>query len=365
MVKIHVKLWRRHRQLWLAHLNRESMRQRIIRLLMLFVSLLVVHTLAMVVFESLSIREALWLTVISVTTIGYGDYSATTPMGQLATVVLICFFGIWLLAQLVGEWVDYRIQRRESMLKGEWNWKMFKQHLVIINTPNGDTTVYLERLTQQVRQTPTLSKIPIVLVSDAYSNGLPVRLNDLDIKYVQAKPEQRGVLTRANIGSASYVLIIAGDSQNPVSDSITFDILSRIKAEGAKGRIVAETVQDENKARFLSHGADAVMRPVRAYPELIVRSLAAPGTEQILENLFTFRGDSTYRYDIDLKAVSWKEIVLPILERDLGTPLGYMDKSGLVHTNPAGNTQIEGRAIFVLVRESAVPTLEQIRGCLA
>ncbi len=364
MIKINVRSWLRRKRVWKAHVSRETIKQRILRLLGLFILLIVTHATAMIAFEDLSLRQALWLTVISVTTIGYGDYSATTPAGQLVTVILICFLGIWLLAQLTGEWVDYRIQRRERMLRGEWNWSDMNRHLVIVNLPNRDSTTFLLRLMQQVRQTPELNKLDVVVVTDRFPEGMPVALQALGVVHINSTAEKRGVLDEAGVKTAAYVLVLANESQSLISDSVTLDILDRIRSEGPNARVVAESVQDENRDRFLAMGAMAVMRPVRAYPELIVRALAAPGTERILENLFTYRGDSTYRYDINIGNLSWKKIVLPILEQDLGTPLGYMDDAGVVHTNPSGNSLVSCRAIFILVRDKAVPSLDKVKRCL-
>jgi voltage-gated potassium channel len=47
-------------------------------------------------------------------------------------------------------------------------------------------------------------------------------------------------------------------------------------------------------------GADLVVRPLRGYPEMIIRALAAPGAEKILEDLFTSKGDECWRYDVSV-----------------------------------------------------------------
>ena len=52
------------------------------------------HALAMVYFEGVLWGDAIWLTLTTVTTVGYGDFSALTPIGRSATAVLIYGFGI-------------------------------------------------------------------------------------------------------------------------------------------------------------------------------------------------------------------------------------------------------------------------------
>lgn len=364
MVRLYIRRWRLNRHVYLSHINKESMKQRLLRLLLLFLLLVVLHASAMMVFEDMSLRESLWLTVISVTTIGYGDISASTLWGQLSTVGLICFFGIWLLAQIAGEWVDYRFQLKEKLLRGHWNWRNMENHLVIINSPQQNGDIYLRRLVDQVRQTPQLSKLKIILVTKEFDAELPMWLRERGVVYVDSRGGDDTEFERSGVKAARYVLVLARDSGNPESDSVTLDILDRLREYGTQACITAECVKDVNKKRFLRLGAQGVMRPIRAYPELIVRALAAPGTEEIFENLFSYRGDSTRRYDLTLSKSMWKDVVYAVVECGLGTPLGYMDQQGVVHTNPAAKQPVSGKAIFILVKDELVPDLAEIKACL-
>ncbi|MDO6804740.1 potassium channel family protein, partial [Wenyingzhuangia sp. 1_MG-2023] len=54
--------------------------------LLLFVG---VHALAMMWLESMTPWQAVWLTLTTLATVGYGDVSAQTPLGQLMTIVLM------------------------------------------------------------------------------------------------------------------------------------------------------------------------------------------------------------------------------------------------------------------------------------
>lgn len=92
------------------------------------------HTVLMMVLEGLGAVDALWLTLTTLTTVGYGDLSAATPAGRLATVLLLYLVGITVLAQLTSDYIDYRIERRRRMLEGKWSWDM-RDHLLIVIRP--------------------------------------------------------------------------------------------------------------------------------------------------------------------------------------------------------------------------------------
>ncbi len=345
--------WRR-RHLYARGLFTES-KHRIRQLFLFVAAIILLHTIAMVVFENLTFGDALWLSLTTINTTGYGDLSSSTLIGRTFTVVLMYFLGITLMAQLATEYIEYRIEKKDRKIKGMWNWKTMNQHIVIINTPKHNPELYLERLCKQLRITPKFSELPICIISDKFDNGLPVSLTDSNVIYVHGEARDVNVLNRANIIQAKHVLIVSSDSGKVGSDSATLDILLHLKQLEYQGTIIAEAVKDENRQRFASLGANSVIRPIRAYPELMVRALEAPGTEQFMENLFGHEGDRPVRYDYEFKVSKWASLACELMNSGLGTPVGFIDHSNHVHTNPAPLNPAEGTAILLLVHHNHIP----------
>jgi voltage-gated potassium channel len=124
-------------------------------------------------------------------------------------------------------------------------------------------------------------------------------------------------------------------------------------------------VDDDNRERLYKIGARVVLRPIRSYPEIVVRAMVAPGSEAIIEDFFTHDGDHPQRYAVDLEGVLWYQVVSALAQADFGTAMGYIDPATEhVVPNPAAATRVNSRALIVLVRESAEPSGEQIRECL-
>jgi voltage-gated potassium channel len=171
--------------------------------------------------------------------------------------------------------------------------------------------------------------------------------------------EDSNNLTAVNISSARYIVILAKNAGDAVSDSLTFDILSRIQELGTNATIAAECSIDTNRERLKKVGAHVVIRPIRAYPELLVRSLDSPGTEAVLENLFTHSESHMRRLDVDFTNLQWKQIVLVFLNNDLGMPLAYIDEKG-VHSNPTPDALYSGSSIISLVREEQQVSAEHV-----
>ena len=362
MLRLKVNMWRRRRAEAYASFSTTERKQKIFSLLLMLTALCFVHVLAMMWFEGLSLWDSIWLTLTTITTVGYGDVAAQTVGGRSATIILVYMFGIFLLAQIAGEWIDFRLDRRDRMRKGLWRWKM-KNHIVIINTPIHDGARYLRILAEQVRNSASLSHHTIQIFSSSFPDGLPGELIKLGVVLHQGAPEGGGHFGDVDIESAAFVLVLAVDASDYRSDSVTLDILDQLKQYRLPGYVLAECVQDENRVRFKHHGANAVIRPVRAYPELLVRAMAAPGTETILEDLFKHQGVHSRRYNISIRGQRWGELASRILLAGLGTPLGYVNGAEIV-TNPNSDTAVIANAIFILVHHDNIPDLDAVRACV-
>lgn len=328
--------------------------------------LLAVHTVAMVVFERLSLGDAAWLTLTTVTTVGYGDFSATSTAGRIATFVLLYVGGISLLAEVASEYIELRIQRKQQMIEGRWDWNM-KDHILIINSPAVQAEPYFNRLLTQLRDTPTFAETPVQIATDAFPDGLPSRLRDLGAVHRHIDPTDPSALACATPASARAIIVLARDEYSRVSDSINLDVLLQLDSlsEQDMPPTVVECVSEGNRARAKRMGASVTIRPVRAYPEILIRALVAPGSEVILENLFTHADDHAMRYDVKIEQAIWADAVCALMQAGLGTLMSYISIDGELVTHPAHDHRFAADSILLLVRAEAVPTQAQVDRALA
>ena len=271
--------------------------------------------------------------------------------------------GIALLGQFIGEYVDYRLTRREKMVQGLWRWTM-KGHILILNTPLKEGDQYLQRLIEQISKTPELKELPLQILSPIYPEGLPPALRSMGVVHYSGTPTNSQNLEAVNASDAKYIFVISHDASSNNPDSQSIDILEHLNGMDLKAYVVAECVDDDNRERFRRLAANSVIRPIRAYPELVVRALVAPGTEQVVENLFTYHGVHSNRYEANLHGMVWSELVCRIMNAGYGTALAYVKASGEVITNPKPTEEVVCHAIIVMVHHEIEPSQEDISACL-
>jgi len=235
------------------------------------------------------------------------------------------------------------------------------KHIVVINTPKHNPTQYFERFASQIRENAATKKTPIVLMNTEYPDGLPQSLINLGVMLVEGHGNHEVDFEKANLEEASHILILAKDELMEDSDSLTFDVCYRMKEHGLAYNVIVECVEDENRERFKRIGVKSVIRPIRSYPEILVRAMEAPGAEILIEDMFTRANDHFMRYSLWLEGDNWAEVVTAMMMANLGTPLAYVSKEGKVCNHPPGNEKVYAQSIIMLVRTEAIPSEMEVK----
>jgi len=349
--------------------NRELLHTNIAKSLrrtgLYLIIMLSAHTWAMMIFEKLSFLDSFWLTLTTVTTVGYGDLSAASLEGRLSTILILFVGSVFVAAKAAGDYFEYRSNIRQKKLNGQWRWNM-SGHIIIMNTPANSGVQYLQRLIRQFRTSRQYENKDIELLTSQFPNGLPSSITDLKrVVHYHGRTDDVDCLRAVNVQKADIIIVLAKREGDKSSDGRTFDILHRLNELDEQGIILAECVDDSNRARLLGAGADIVIRPIRAYPEMIVRSLVAPGSEQIIENMFSNKDDEYLRYEVDIQGVCWADVLCTLAKLDLGTAIGYVSKSdNKLQCNPPANERVEATALFLMVREESIPDASAVQAAL-
>ncbi|MCY0966102.1 potassium channel family protein [Parathalassolituus penaei] len=328
---------------------------------LLLLSLVAAHVVAMVSLEGLDWWSALWLTMTTVSTVGYGDLSAATPAGQLATILLMFMGGISLMTLLISDYVDFRMARNERIRTGFWDWNM-ADHILIINSPRHNRDAYFERLISQIRESgDEYRETPIMLLNEEFGEGLPESLRRLGVVHCTGSASRTDDLQRAGVDRARHIIVLSRDEYSADSDSYSFDICYRLFERHLGPKVIAECVDDDNRPRLRNMHVKSILRPIRSYPEMLVRAMVAPGVELIIEDMFTHANDHAVRYPIWLEGERWADVVNAIVQKNLGTPLAYVSKDGKVFTHPDGDDRVHAQSLIVLVHTERTPTIRDIQ----
>ncbi|WKA55799.1 ion channel [Planococcus shixiaomingii] len=155
-----------------------------------------------------SYLDALWFTMTTMLTVGYGDLFPTTGAGRIFTILFLYVIGIGLFASFIGKAVDsltlYRRQKERGDLMFEG-----KKHIVIIDWSHKAENAMKEILERD-------SKVEIVVI-DTIEKAKQVNER---IHFIRGRATDSDVLRKANAQHAKAVLIFSDDK---IEDQILAD----------------------------------------------------------------------------------------------------------------------------------------------
>ncbi len=156
--------------------------------------------------------DAFWYSLVTITTVGYGDITPATFLGRFAGIILL-LFGVITFAGISGKIASVLFDIQMKKDRGFIRLKKIKHHFLICGwKPNFD------KILSGILQTnPDIPLDHIVLINTADPQNMEVIKTDKRFKgitYIFGDHTDEETLKRANIEQAERVLILADFSQN-------------------------------------------------------------------------------------------------------------------------------------------------------
>ncbi len=322
------------------------------------VSVLALSSLGFYYLESdqkLSFFDSMWLSYVTMTTVGYGDISPATTGGRLLCVLVTMTGGIGIAAYLVTLLATVIIERESKKLKGQAK-VTFTGHILIVNCPNEEKVL---SIVQEIRMDKKSATVPIVLVSGDLEE-CPQHFLELDgFAFVRGNPLLVRVLELANASEASSAIILARDSTDATSDGLTTQLaltLENMHRTGSRNiYTVAEAVAKDSIGPLKAAGVEEVICLETLVSPIIVQGLLDPGVSGVISELASNRtGSQYYIGEVDfLKGRTYGEINEFVLKQPSLRiiPLA-ISRDGESIINPVGDTEfLDGDKLLYIADE--------------
>ena len=296
--------------------------------LLLFFIMLIIYASEQETNSSINtVFDAFWYTIVTVTTVGYGDIAPVSLIGRLSAMALL-IVGVAVFGALSGKFASSILDRQHKKDRGLLKMTNLKNHFLICGWKPG-----FEKILEGILEAnPEIPADRIVIVNNASRSEIErIQANEKlkAINFLHGDFTDEDVLLKAQIKKAERALILADQSKEYSTletDSRSVLAVITIKNLNPKIYCVAEITDAKFEKHLSLARCDEIILTADYEQNLLVQASSGKGMSHILRELVAeedsavlvlqdipeiFVGKPYGTYKSSLKT---KEILIGILE---------------------------------------------------
>jgi voltage-gated potassium channel len=236
--------------------------------------------------------DSFWYTIVTLTTVGYGDITPVTFLGRIAGLTTM-LFGVIFVAAVTGKIASFLVDRQLRRGKGLLKLKKLQDHFIIC----GYRQDFENIIDGVLESNPGIEISDVVLINNApteYMEQFMMNPKYKLINYIYGDFIDEPVLHRANIKSAKRVLVLSDHS----SDYSQMEMDSRtIMAVMTIGKInrsiytVAELLDESFEKYLIMAHCDEIILSRQYERKLIVNASSGSGISHVIRDLMSIENN--------------------------------------------------------------------------
>ncbi len=243
--------------------------------------------------SGLGFWDAVWWSMVTMTTVGYGDYFPKTFVGRFFVAYPCLILGIGLIGYSLGVIAESMLEAFNQRHKGKAIMR-FEDHLVICQCPS------ISRALQLVAQFRAAHADPHrqAVVVTSRLEELPVEFRENSIHFVKGLPTSEETLTRAGVAKAAGVIVLAHDPSDESSDAESFTagtLVKLIEEDGTRPISLVIELADRKNLRMMERVGASGIVPVEGITDLLLmQEMMNPGLTNLFENIVSYKKGSEF-----------------------------------------------------------------------
>ena len=243
--------------------------RKVVRGLVMLVGILILGTSGYVAIEGWEIIDAVYMTVITITTVGFREVRDVSEAGRIFTLIII-FMGMGIMAYTLGMvaqvMVDFQVRSIFGRRKLGSKIKSLKNHYIVCG---------YGRIGRIIAQELKENGIPLLVIDNNPESKQALDSNE--IPYIIDDATSEDILLEAGIERAKGLVAVV------LSDADNLFITMSGRVLNPELFILARTDEDHARRKLLRAGANHVVMPYRIGGQKMAHTIIRPAVTEFLE----------------------------------------------------------------------------------
>ncbi|WP_416443817.1 potassium channel family protein [Leeuwenhoekiella sp. A16] len=292
------------------------------------------------VFAHHSWIDSIYMTIITISTVGYGEVQPLNDSGKMFAVFLIITsvitlgYAITIITEYILSRSNYELLKQKKVQK---KIDSFSGHVIVVG--------YGRNGKQAVQKLMTYGK-PFVIIER--NDQIADRFETEDVLFVRGNANEDEVLLKAGVERASTLISALPDDSNNL-----FVVLSA-RQINSKLKIISRASEETTYQKLKFAGADNVIMPDKIGGDHMASLVVVPDLVEFLDNLQVSTEGSVNVQEITYEAVCPDNRDRTIRDIDLRNKtgcsiIGYKSPSGDYIINPEASLLIEMNSKLIVI----------------
>lgn len=328
-------------------------RMRFIRLFLLFVGAIALGTVGYFLIERWSWGDSLYMTAITLSTVGFGEVRSLSPAGRVFTILLI-FAGVGLIIYFLSSMAEYLVS-----FNMEHEWRKRRSSNMVNKMKDHIIVCGFGQVGNSAAATLQESGRDIVVI-----DGNPQRVkiaHENDLAAIEGDATQDETLIEAGVERARSIIISTGD------DSLNLFVVLSARSLNPDLYIIARANQSVNDEKLRRAGANRVVSPYQIGGQHMANIVIRPHVTDFFDVVTLSGGEEIWVEEQTLGpdcTLVGQSMVESDIRRQTGVTLIaiYRPESG-TNIVPDSSTRLaEGDKLIVLGTRDQLASLQTLTG---
>ncbi len=317
----------------------------------LFIALLALGSGGYMAIEGWNFFDALYMTVITIATVGYGEVHIVSQVGRMFTLVLI-FLGVGYFLYVVGNFIQFLVEGRIRHVLGrrklDRQINKLKEHYIICG---------YGRMGRALARFLIQRYLDVVVIEQ--KEARTSIMEEDGILYLLGSATDESLLMRAGIERARGLITVVGND----ADNVFLVLLARQMNPDIF--IVARSIQNSAKRTLTAAGANRVVSPYDLGARRMAHAILRPTVIEFLEMAFADENVDVEVEELSIRPNS-KVVRRTLYESEIRAKFDVMiisikKEDGRMVFNPDAGTILDANDTVVVVGRAAnILSLEKL-----